>query len=464
MGTETGLALRQGGALEISTLTDVERLASIAVASGLVQVRRAEEAAMLLITGRELGLSPMQSLRGIYVVNGRPVLSADLLVAIVRRSGLCESWRTVESTATTCTIETLRRGETAPARKTWTADDARRASLAGKGTWGAYPAQMLRHRCAADLAREVYPDVVLGLYAPEEFGAEDPSGTPRGASNDQDDVPPQDDKPEGSRAFAAFVLRVTSLPSVTALLTAYHALIADLREEGHDPAEYLADGADDPAALGAASLVGQRVWSLGHRLAKVDLTALLTDGGEKIAAGLDSQAEALAGKQGVDFNVACVEWWRAHAEEYRADKALQDVLWSALARRWAGGDEPPDGPRTKRAKTELKAAIVTAEGNAKTLPTGSTQPQARRVREVLPGTEAEIRAHVGGYGHPRAVEYAARKYVPMPALHRALADRLLALVPADADGTRLTERGAMLQVEAWSRQEPAAARKAAGVR
>jgi hypothetical protein len=406
----------------------------------------------------------MQSLRGIYVVNGRPVLSADLLVAIVRRSGLCESWRTVESTATTCTIETLRRGETAPARKTWTADDARRASLAGKGTWGAYPAQMLRHRCAADLAREVYPDVVLGLYAPEEFGAEDPSGTPRGASNDQDDVPPQDDKPEGSRAFAAFVLRVTSLPSVTALLTAYHALIADLREEGHDPAEYLADGADDPAALGAASLVGQRVWSLGHRLAKVDLTALLTDGGEKIAAGLDSQAEALAGKQGVDFNVACVEWWRAHAEEYRADKALQDVLWSALARRWAGGDEPPDGPRTKRAKTELKAAIVTAEGNAKTLPTGSTQPQARRVREVLPGTEAEIRAHVGGYGHPRAVEYAARKYVPMPALHRALADRLLALVPADADGTRLTERGAMLQVEAWSRQEPAAARKAAGVR
>ena len=85
MGTETGLALRpQGGALEISTLTDVERLATLAVASGLVQVRRAEEAAMLLITGRELGLSPMQSLRGIYVVNGRLVLSADLLVAIVR--------------------------------------------------------------------------------------------------------------------------------------------------------------------------------------------------------------------------------------------------------------------------------------------------------------------------------------------------------------------------------------------
>ena len=132
MGTETGLALRpQGGALEISTLTDVERLATLAVASGLVQVRRAEEAAMLLITGRELGLSPMQSLRGIYVVSGRPVLSADLMVAVIRRSGLCRSWRVLVSTAAECTIETQREGESESARKTWTADDARRAADSG---------------------------------------------------------------------------------------------------------------------------------------------------------------------------------------------------------------------------------------------------------------------------------------------------------------------------------------------
>jgi hypothetical protein len=271
------------------------------------------------------------------------------------------------------------------------------------------------------------------------------------------------DKPEGSRAFAAFVLRVTSLPSVTALLTAYHTLIADLREEGHDPAEYLADGADDPAALGAASLVGQRVWSLGHRLAKVDLTALLTDGGEKIAAGLDSQAEALAGKAGMDAHVAIVEWWRSHRGELASDKPTAKVLYGALVRRWDGSDEPPDGPRTKKARSEMERALEIASKDAGRTSPESSQPQARRVREVLPGTDAEIRAHVGGYGHPRAIENAAKKYAPMPALHRALADRLLALVPADADGTRLTERGALLQVEAWGRQEPTtAARKAVG--
>ena len=163
MSDEKGLSLR--------SIDDVERLARIAVASNYTACRRPEEAAFLLMTGRELGLSPMQSLRGIYVVSGKPVLSADLMVAAVRRSGLCESWRVVESTPQRCEIETLRKGETVAARRVWTMDDAKRAGLTGKGTWAAYPAAMLRHRCAADLARQEYPDVLLGLYDPDEMDA-----------------------------------------------------------------------------------------------------------------------------------------------------------------------------------------------------------------------------------------------------------------------------------------------------
>jgi hypothetical protein len=124
---------------------------------------------MIIITGHELGLSPAQSLRGIYVVKGKPVLAADTMVAVVRRSGLCESWRTVESTPERCTITTRRKGETHDAERTWTIADAKRAGLLTNGTWGAYPAAMLRHRCASDLAREVYPDVILGMYDPEEM-------------------------------------------------------------------------------------------------------------------------------------------------------------------------------------------------------------------------------------------------------------------------------------------------------
>lgn len=159
--SENGLSLR--------SLEDVERMARIAVASGFTACRKPEEAAVILLTGQELGLSPMQSLRGIYVVSGRPVLAADTMVAVVRRSGLCESWRTVESTAERCEIWTLRKGDEVVSKRVWTMADAKRAGITGKQTWAQYPAAMLRHRCAADLAREVYPDVILGMYDPEEL-------------------------------------------------------------------------------------------------------------------------------------------------------------------------------------------------------------------------------------------------------------------------------------------------------
>ena len=161
--------LANRGVVQLSTLDDVARLAKIAADSGLARVRTPAECAVILMTGAELGLSPMQSLRGIYVVEGRPTLAADTMVAVIRRSGVCALWRTVESTAERCTIEAKRTDDDRAQSKTWTIADATRAGLAGKNIWKQYPAQMLRHRCAADLARELFSDVVLGLYDPEEI-------------------------------------------------------------------------------------------------------------------------------------------------------------------------------------------------------------------------------------------------------------------------------------------------------
>jgi hypothetical protein len=53
----------------------------------------------------------------------------------------------------------------------WTWSDAEDAGLTRKDNWRSYPAQMLRHRCDADAARALFPDVVSGLYTPDELGA-----------------------------------------------------------------------------------------------------------------------------------------------------------------------------------------------------------------------------------------------------------------------------------------------------
>lgn len=154
--------------LEPKNGTEAWDLARVAAASGLYGVQKPEQALVIIMTGTELGLTANQALRAIQVVKGKPNLSADLIVALVKRSDLCESWEVIESTNTLCTVETKRRGDTNPRRVTWTIEDAKRAGISGD-MYQKYPRQMLRHRCSADLAREVYPDLVLGLYAPEEF-------------------------------------------------------------------------------------------------------------------------------------------------------------------------------------------------------------------------------------------------------------------------------------------------------
>jgi len=155
--------------LEPQTLDEATTLARAAVASKLYAVSSPEAALMILLTGRDLGLTASQSFRAIYVVSGKPVVSSDAMVAAIRRSGLCTSWRVVESTVERCTIETLRAGESEPERETFSLDDAKRAGLDRRDVWRAYPRDMLRHRAAAGLARRVYPDVVLGCYAPGEL-------------------------------------------------------------------------------------------------------------------------------------------------------------------------------------------------------------------------------------------------------------------------------------------------------
>jgi RecT family len=93
--------------------------------------------------------------------------------------------------------------------------DAKRAQVTGKPIWSQYPAQMLRHRCSADLAREVYPDVVLGLYTPEEMDRSDaPAPEPERPAivAEHAQAPAPDDGPEVEGVSYASALAAIDLP------------------------------------------------------------------------------------------------------------------------------------------------------------------------------------------------------------------------------------------------------------
>jgi hypothetical protein len=151
-------------------MDELRALAVAAATSKFYGTSSPEQALMLLMTGRDLGLSYAQSLRAFHVVQGRPVLSSAGMVAVCLRSGVCEHFRTVESTDTVATVEVKRRGD--PARRvSFSIDDAKRAGLANRETWKAYPSRMLLARAQAWAAREVFPDLLLGLYDEDEVAA-----------------------------------------------------------------------------------------------------------------------------------------------------------------------------------------------------------------------------------------------------------------------------------------------------
>jgi hypothetical protein len=130
-----------------------------------------------LITGHELGLSPMQAIRGLHVVKGRAVMSADMAVALTKQHPSCRFFRLVSSDDRAAVYETHREGDPEPTRMSFTAEQARTAGLGGDN-WKKFPSAMLRARCSLALARAVYPDIMLGVYDPDELGVSAPSPVP----------------------------------------------------------------------------------------------------------------------------------------------------------------------------------------------------------------------------------------------------------------------------------------------
>lgn len=149
-------------------LGDLTAIATMAFKSGLAKCDSPEQAAVIIMTGIELGMTPMQSLRGIYSVEGRPFLASDTMVALIRQSGLCEEWEVTETTEEVATVRTKHR-DFGEITRSFTKADAERAGLMKeKGGHAKYPRTMLLHRAVAVVAREMYPEVILGMYVPEE--------------------------------------------------------------------------------------------------------------------------------------------------------------------------------------------------------------------------------------------------------------------------------------------------------
>lgn len=157
-------------------LRDQMEQAQHLVKSGLLpkEIDTPEKALVIMQMGRELGMAPMKAFRSIYVVYGKPALSAQLMRALVEASGLCEKFKVVEASAQQCRIQVKRKGRD-EREFSFTLEDAKRLfgnAFASKDNWHKQPTVMLEWRATSKACRHEFPEVVLGLYTPEEIAEE----------------------------------------------------------------------------------------------------------------------------------------------------------------------------------------------------------------------------------------------------------------------------------------------------
>ncbi len=182
-------------------------LAEKAVVSSLAKVNTVADAFFLIGYGQELGISPFAALRTIYVVNGVPTCSGEMMLALVRRSGLLaqsniEELRSEsgEFIGAKCSMTRKDTNETISVE--FTLKDAKVAGLLNKSVWKSYPKNMCRWRAVSNVAKLLFSDVIGGLYTFEEIAHNnqeiDESGAPVGDIIESTATPAQVKQPAQS--------------------------------------------------------------------------------------------------------------------------------------------------------------------------------------------------------------------------------------------------------------------------
>jgi len=189
-----------GAQMQLQSLANALEFAAVVEKSGLAPKGMNREGIVIAMQmGYEVGLSPMQAIQNIASINGRPAIWGDAQLALVRASGLLESYAQEPigepGTDGRGYKVTVQRAGSPAASEEFTVADAKRAGLWGKqGPWTQYPQRMTLFRARGFILRDQFGDVLKGLKSAEEVmdepreidvtavGTDTPSGPPAAAA------------------------------------------------------------------------------------------------------------------------------------------------------------------------------------------------------------------------------------------------------------------------------------------
>ena len=163
------------------------QLADAFCRSGLFGVKTKEQAIALMAICEAEGLHPAKAVQEYHIIQGRPALKADAMLARFQSAGGKVAWSSMTDVRVSGTFTHAQGGSV---EIEWTIEMAKRAGLTKNPTWNQYPRAMLRARCISEGIRTVFPGVVVGSYTPEEVQDMEPVRTAPAPPPLVEEVPP----------------------------------------------------------------------------------------------------------------------------------------------------------------------------------------------------------------------------------------------------------------------------------
>ena len=146
-------------------VNDIEKMATVMAKSNLFGMKTPEQAFALMLLCQGEGIHPAIAVRDFHIIQGRPALKADAMMARFQQAGGKVEWKTYTDSEVTGVFSHPQGGSVTI---TWTFAQASKIGLTGKDNWRNYPRAMLRARVISEGIRTVYPGCVVGTYTPEE--------------------------------------------------------------------------------------------------------------------------------------------------------------------------------------------------------------------------------------------------------------------------------------------------------
>ena len=133
--------------------------------SNMLGTKSPDDVMAIMMIAQAEGRHPGSIIQEYHIINGKPTLKADAILARFQKAGGKVNWLTYTDTAVKGVFSHAQGGELT---LEWTIEQAQKAGLTKNPVWGKYPRAMLRSRVASEAIRTIFPSVLGGAYSSEE--------------------------------------------------------------------------------------------------------------------------------------------------------------------------------------------------------------------------------------------------------------------------------------------------------